>query len=155
MKKDFENQTPENSQVRLTRREFLKAAAAAGLALSLPRFLCGGTYKVAAASGPRRLIVGQGVDLESWDPYGHSSTVGYSIWQHFMEPLLRFDFETKRFRPVLAESWTNENGTDWVFKIRRGGPLHGRFRAYSCRRGVFAGEGDGRLATGAHVERRS
>ncbi|MGE5585628.1 MAG: ABC transporter substrate-binding protein [Bacillota bacterium] len=120
MKKNAENQTSGNSQVRLTRREFLKAAAAAGIALSLPPFLPGGTRKVAAASARTRIIVGQGVDLESWDPYGHSSTVGYSIWQHFMEPLMQFDFETRRFRPVLAESWTNENGTDWVFKIRRG-----------------------------------
>ncbi len=120
MKKKPEKESSEGLPVRLTRREFLKAAAAAGLALYMPGLLSGKAPRVAEAAAAKRVMVGQGVDIESWDPYGHSSTVGYNIWQHFMEPLVRFDFERKRFQPVLAESWKNEDGVNWVFKLRRG-----------------------------------
>lgn len=116
------NRTPEKpeTQVRITRREFLKGAAAAGLALTLPGLLGAKGFRVSAAAGAKRVIISHGVDLESWDPYGHSSTIDYEIWMHFMEPLLRFDPATKRFQALLAESWKNEDGVKWVFKLRQG-----------------------------------
>lgn len=120
MQDENDKQTWEGHRTKMTRREFLKAAAAAGLALSLPGSLMGKRFRIAEAAAARRVMIAHGVDLENWDPYGHSSTTGYEIWMHFMDPLVRFDSTTKRFQPMLAESWKNEDGVNWVFKLRPG-----------------------------------
>ena len=76
-----------------------------------------------AQSKGRTLTVAVGEDLESLNPYWHNVTTNYAIWQHVAEPLVRYDYDKRRFVGVLAESWTSsEKG--WTFKLRRNVNFH-------------------------------
>jgi len=67
----------------------------------------------------------RGVELETWSPYGDSSTPGYDLWRNVMEPLVDYDWKAMRYVPVLAESWEYEDGgRTWVFHLRKGVRFH-------------------------------
>jgi peptide/nickel transport system substrate-binding protein len=104
----------------ITRRDFMKRATMVGATLFL-----GGldTRPVGAQSAPKRIVVGQGVDLVSTDPYGHSVAANYATWKHIMEPLIHFDYDKGTFYGILAESWKSD-GTEWTFKLRKGVKFH-------------------------------
>jgi peptide/nickel transport system substrate-binding protein len=77
-----------------------------------------------AAAQPKTVTVGQQIGIDTINPYAHSAIPVYGMWRHIMEPLVEFDFETNEYYGVLAESWKVENGTDWIFKLRKGVKFH-------------------------------
>ncbi|MBI2369279.1 MAG: ABC transporter substrate-binding protein [Deltaproteobacteria bacterium] len=119
----------------ITRRELLKQGALAGAGLAI----AGGMPGLARGSNHRRVTIAQGVDIISWDPYGHSVSTNYGQWLHVMEALVSWDYDRKRYVPSLAESWKAEGNT-WTFGLRRGvrfhsgDPLTARDVAYSYER---------------------
>jgi peptide/nickel transport system substrate-binding protein len=101
-----------------TRRSFLKAAALGGSALYL------NPLSLRQAQGAvKQIVVGQGVDMPSLDPYGHSVTFNYAMWKHIMEPIVRYDYWNRKYVSALAESWKAE-GTEWTFSLRKGIKFH-------------------------------
>ncbi|MFI5269123.1 MAG: ABC transporter substrate-binding protein, partial [Chloroflexota bacterium] len=58
--------------------------------------------------------------VESLNPYAHSTTQIYPTWRHIVEPLVEWDWKSKKLVPVLAESWTNPDASTWLFKLRQG-----------------------------------
>ncbi len=90
------------------------------LVLSLFCFLVK-TGKPQGAS--KSVVVGQGIDIVSLDPYGYSMAGGYAVWKHINQTLVKYDFRTKKYAGVLAESWKCE-GNEWTFNLRKGVKFH-------------------------------
>lgn len=78
------------------------------------------TTSTGGADGASKTVtIAYNTDIEAWSPYAHSSTPTYSRWSNVMEPLVDYDYATKKYIPVLATSWTTE-GTKWTFHLRKG-----------------------------------
>ena len=117
------------------RRTFLKQGATliAG-ALVGPSFA-----RTARAASKDRVVIFQGVGLDSLNPYGYSGGGISGIWQHIIEPLVQMDYARNQYVGVLAESWEFQ-GKKWVFQLRKGirfhnaSPLTSRDVAFSFNR---------------------
>lgn len=103
----------------ITRREFLEKAALAGVAaLAGPL-----AARPGWAASRDRLIIWNSSVTDTLNPYNHSSSPIYGMWQHIIEPLVEMDYERKEYVGVLAESWEFQ-GTKWIFRLRKGVRFH-------------------------------
>src|ERR1700720_1290042 len=48
-----------------------------------------------------------GVQVETLNPYGHSTTQIYPTWKHVIEPLVEWSWSKKKLVPILAEAWSS------------------------------------------------
>src|SRR5262245_50155398 len=104
---------------KMNRRRFLKRSAAVGLgALATPTLA-----RIGSAASPDRVVIYQGVSLDSLHPYGYSGGGITGIWRHMIEPLVQMDFARNEYVGVLAESWEFQ-GRRWVFHLRKGVRFH-------------------------------
>jgi len=103
----------------ISRREFLKNSAAAGVGAMVGPYVARGAF---AATRDRVTIYHSSV-ADSMHPYNHSSSPIYGNWQHVIEPLVELDYQKKDYVGVLAESWQFQ-GNKWVFKLRKGIKFH-------------------------------
>ena len=104
---------------KIHRREFLRQGAALGLgALLGPSCL-----RTASAASKERVVVFQGVGLDSLHPYAYSGGGISGIWQHVIEPLIEMDYARNEYVGVLAESWEFQ-GKKWVFHLKKGIRFH-------------------------------
>ena len=103
----------------ISRREFLKKSAAAGVGAMVGPYVARGAF---AATRDRVTIYHSSV-ADSVHPYNHSSSPIYGNWQHVIEPLVELDYQKKDYVGVLAESWQFQ-GNKWVFKLRKGIKFH-------------------------------
>src|SRR5690349_15187130 len=102
----------------ITRRRFLLRSAALGAGVM--------TFTVPGASvaaSRDRIVVFQGVGLDSLHPYAYSGGGISGIWQHVIEPLIEMDFSRKEYVGVLAESWDFQ-GRKWTFHLRKNVRFH-------------------------------
>ncbi|TAJ82634.1 twin-arginine translocation signal domain-containing protein [bacterium] len=103
----------------MNRRDFLKRSAALGLGLmvapELPRPAWG-------ASKERITILNSSV-TDTLNPYNHSSSPIYGMWQHIYEPLVEVAYNPVGYAGILAESWEFQ-GKKWVFHLRKGIRFH-------------------------------
>ena len=104
----------------LTRRQFMKTAGVAGAGMCLGGLFTRPSPAQVSAKG---VVIGQGVDLPSLDPYDHSVMANYEMWRHIHETLMKYDVRNRKYYGVLAESWKAE-GTEWTFKLRKGVKFH-------------------------------
>ena len=101
------------------RREFLKQGAAAGLGILASGRLAG---TVLAASKERVTILSSSV-TDTFNPYNHSGSLIYGMWQHIFEPLVEVAYRPVRYMGILAESWEFQ-GKNWLFRLRKGIRFH-------------------------------
>src|SRR5436309_69090 len=101
-------------QAHVSRREFLKKNAVAGLGAVIAPYISCDAF---AASRDRVTIYHSSV-ADSIHPFDHSSSPIYGDWQHVIEPLVEYDFKRKDFVGVLAESWEFQ-GKRWVMKLKK------------------------------------
>ena len=97
-----------------TRRQLLRA----GVALGVTGVASLNSTRLARAASRNRVVVFQGVGLDSLHPYAYSGGGISGIWQHVIEPLVEMDFSRAEYVGVLAESWEFQ-GKKWVFHLRR------------------------------------
>lgn len=103
----------------ISRREFLKQTATVGLgALAGPSLA-----RLGWSASKDRVTILQSVAADSLNPYAHSASPTYGIWQHFFDPLVEVDYASKEFYGVLAESWEFQ-GKQWVFRLKKGVRFH-------------------------------
>jgi len=107
--------------MRLTRRELLKAAVAAGAAGAVAQVLTDPAR--AQTTGKRELVVGQGGDIAFFDP--HLSTSSNEIrWTFNLFDNLIARHPDGKLHPMLATEWKLQGQTTWMFKIRQGVKWH-------------------------------
>lgn len=103
----------------INRRNFLRQTVGISLgALSAPLLA-----QRALAASKDRVVVFQGVGLDSLHPYAYSGGGISGIWQHVIEPLIEMDFSRNEYVGVLAESWEFQ-GNKWVFRLRKKARFH-------------------------------
>lgn len=103
----------------ISRRDFLKRSTVVGLgALAVPSLA-----RLGWSASKDRVTILQGVAADSLNPYAHSASPTYGIWQHIFEPLVQVDYAKKEFVGVLAESWEFQ-GKQWVFRLKKGTRFH-------------------------------
>ena len=103
----------------LDRRRFIKSSAAFGLGA----LLASSQTRWGWAASKDRVVVYQGVGLDSLHPYAYSGGGISGIWQHVIEPLVEMDYSRKEYAGLLAESWEFQ-GNKWVFHLRKGIRFH-------------------------------
>ncbi|MGH7817313.1 MAG: ABC transporter substrate-binding protein [Candidatus Binatia bacterium] len=122
-------------ELKMNRREFLRRGAALGLGASIAPPLT----RAARAASKDRVVVFQGVGIDSLHPYAYSGGGISGIWQHVIEPLIEMDFSRNEYVGVLAESW-EFHGKKWQFRLRKnvrfhdGSPLTSRDVVFSIDR---------------------
>jgi len=98
----------------MSRREFLQTSAALGVGTLLSPPLAG----LSRAASRDRVMILQGISLDSLNPYAHSASPTYGIWEHVVEPLIEVDYGRMEYIGVLAESWEFQ-GKKWLFHLRK------------------------------------
>ena len=63
------------------------------------------------------------VSAYSLNPYAVNTSPLQAVWGSIMEPLIDADYEKRRYRGILAESWQMK-GTKLQFKLRKGIRFH-------------------------------
>ncbi len=74
------------------------------------------------ASKDRLTILNSSV-TDTLNPYNHSSSPIYGMWQHIYEPLVEVAYNPVGYTGILAESWEFQ-GKKWVFHLRKGVRFH-------------------------------
>ena len=103
----------------LDRRQFLRQSAALGLATLFAPTLAPRAW----AASKDRIVIYQGVSLDSLHPYGYSGGGITGIWRHVIEPLIQMDYDRNEYVGVLAQSWEFQ-GRKWTFHLRKGVRFH-------------------------------
>ena len=133
----------------LNRRRFLRHGATLGFGTL---FAPWAARKVSAAS-TERVVIYQGVSLDSLHPYGYSGGGITGIWRHMLEPLVQWDFTRNEYTGVLASSWEFQ-GRKWVFRLRKGIRFHSgaAFTSKDVAYSIDRLQNDKRSLQGAYVQ---
>jgi peptide/nickel transport system substrate-binding protein len=108
-----------SNKAAMNRREFLRRGATLGLgALAAPR-LAG----MAWAASKERITIYNSSVTDTLNPYNHSSSPIYGMWQHIYEPLVEVAYNPVGYKGVLATSWELK-GNRWIFRLRQGVRFH-------------------------------
>jgi len=75
------------------------------------------------AASKDKVVIYHAGSIDTLNPYAHSLSPAYGIWEHIIEPLVEVDQERNEYVPKLAESWEFK-GKEWVFKLRKGIKFH-------------------------------
>src|ERR1044072_7962206 len=73
-----------------------------------PAFMTSGAHAQSAAKKEQKVtatIALPGVQVETLNPYAHSTTQIYPTWKHVIEPLFEWNWSKRQLVPILAESW--------------------------------------------------
>ena len=101
----------------LSRRKFLRNAAAAGAALSVPPWAIPASWFAQSASRSR-VVIAHGVGVYSLNPYAVNTSPLVAAWGSVMEPLIDADYDKRGYKGVLAESWQMKDAK-LHFKLRK------------------------------------
>src|SRR4249919_2254020 len=103
----------------LNRRQFLRQSATIGLGSLIGPSVA----RTGRAASNERVVIYQGVSLDSLHPYGYSGGGIVGIWRHMIEPLIQMDYGRNEYVGVLAEAWEFQ-GRKWIFHLRKGIRFH-------------------------------
>jgi peptide/nickel transport system substrate-binding protein len=119
----------------MSRRQFLQQSAA----LSAGAVLAPSLARTARGASRDRVVIYQGVSLDSLHPYGYSGGGINGIWLHLIEPLIVMDYSQQKYVGVLADACEFQ-GKRWIFQLRKnirfhnGAPFTSKDVAYSIER---------------------
>ena len=110
--------------MRLTRRAFLQASAATGLAVACAP--AAGPAPTPASAGPAKggnLVIASAADLITLDPMGAGDGPSNNAMRHIYDTLIAED-ENLKLVPSLATSWELTGDKVYTFKLRQGVKFH-------------------------------
>lgn len=88
-------------------------------------FAAGAILLSAAVAQAQTLVVARGSDSNSLDPAEGTSFEAIKLADWIYDGLVRFDGNSHKIVPALAESWTiSDDGLLWTFKLRDGVKFH-------------------------------
>jgi peptide/nickel transport system substrate-binding protein len=109
---------------RVTRRDFVRGAAAAGAALTAGPWLAETAQGAPAPVRGGRLTVGVQADIPHLDPHRSGLTISYVCLSPMYQGLTELG-PNLELRPQLATSWNvSPDGLSWTFALRRGVRFH-------------------------------
>jgi peptide/nickel transport system substrate-binding protein len=109
---------------KLTRRDFVRGAAAAGAGLAAGPWLAGAARVAAAPVRGGRLTAGIQADIPHLDPHRSALTISYVALSPIYQGLTELG-PNLELRPQLAASWkVSPDGLAWTFNLRRGVRFH-------------------------------
>jgi len=83
------------------------------------------TAGVGAQGAPRTLRIAVGIDADTLDPAGQTTTTVANMVDYVYETLLAFDYKQNKVVPLLATSWTAaRDGMSFTFRLRQGVSFH-------------------------------
>lgn len=118
----------EHIKGRISRREFLGRAAAAGATVAVLGDLVASVEAHAAETptkgGTLRLGLGGGSTTDSLDPTSYNDSVNIDVSSGYFNALVETGPQ-RQWVPELAESWEAKSGArEWVFNLRKGVEFH-------------------------------
>jgi len=133
----------------VNRRQFLRRSAAFGFGSLFAPTLASRVW----AASRDRIVIYQGVSLDSLHPYGYSGGGITGIWRHVIEPLVQMDYERNVYVGVLAQSWEFQ-GRKWIFHLRKGVRFHNGapFTSKDVAYSIDKLQNDKRSLQGAYVQ---
>ena len=133
----------------IDRRRFLRQGAALGLGTLFAPALAPRAW----AATKDRIVIYQGVSLDSLHPYGYSGGGITGIWRHIIEPLIQMDYDRNEYVGVLAQSWEFQ-GRKWIFHLRKGVRFHNGapFTSKDVAYSIDKLQNDKRSLQGAYVQ---
>ncbi|MBI2530708.1 MAG: hypothetical protein HYW03_00580 [Deltaproteobacteria bacterium] len=102
----------------MKRRRFV-VAAVAGLTLFM--FTAGTQLGRAAET---RISIGVTETMETFNPYGDSVSLMYSVWCQVLGCLGTYDFDKGQHVGLLVERWEVKDPKTWIFHLRRDIKFH-------------------------------
>lgn len=93
-----------------------KAIRSIALLVSTLALVLGAPLK---ASAQTRVSVGVTETIETHNPYGDSVSLLYGIWSEVTGPFCTYNYAKGDFEGRLAERWTVENPTTWLFHLNK------------------------------------
>jgi peptide/nickel transport system substrate-binding protein len=132
---DIKEQGMATHESNITRRRFLRQTTSLGVSALIAPAL----GQSAFAASKERVVIYQGVSLDSLHPYGYSGGGINGIWLHLIEPLIVMDYTRQKYVGVLANAWEFQ-GRRWIFQLRKnirfhnGAPFTSQDVAYSMER---------------------
>ena len=96
-----------------------------GILCALGGWLLAGFVVPSDVQAAGTLIVGRGADANSLDPPESQSFEAILSGDWSFDGLVRFDGNSHKIVPALAESWSmSPDGLTWTFKLRKGVKFH-------------------------------
>jgi len=92
------------------------------LAVLVAWFVLGGTAPL--AYGEIRISIGVTETMETFNPYGDSVALLYSIWCQVMGCLGTYDFDKGEHVGMLVERWEVKDPNTWLFYLRKNLRFH-------------------------------
>lgn len=108
----------------ISRRSFMSAALATGLAVPVALSLANAALAATPSKGGLlRLGVGSGSTTDSLDPATYEGTINTVLAYTYANNLVEVD-HNGNLGPELAESFESSDATTWVFNLRQGVEFH-------------------------------
>jgi peptide/nickel transport system substrate-binding protein len=80
---------------------------------------------VEAQGVPRQLRIAVGIDPDTFDPAGQTTTTVINMIDYFYEPLIDAEYHPGEIRPKLATRWqVSSDGLTYTFNLRPGARFH-------------------------------
>ena len=80
------------------------------------------SWRLAAAE--TRISIGVTETMETFNPYGDSVALMYSVWCQVLGCLGTYDFDQGKHVGLLVEDWEVKDPKTWIFHLRKNGRFH-------------------------------
>src|SRR5437870_13624825 len=71
-----------------------------------------------------RISIGVTETMETFNPYGDSVALMYSVWCQVLGCLGTYDFDQGKHVGLLVENWEVKDPKTWIFHLRKDGKFH-------------------------------
>src|SRR5262245_37056852 len=71
-----------------------------------------------------RISIGVTETMETFNPYGDSVSLMYSVWCMVLGCLGTYDFDKGQHVGLLVESWEVKDPKNWIFYLRKNNRFH-------------------------------
>lgn len=86
-------------------------------------FILGGNVHDLKA-GETRISIGVTETMETFNPYGDSVALMYSVWCQVLGCLGTYDFDQAKHVGLLVEDWEVKDPKTWIFHLKKNGRFH-------------------------------
>src|SRR5688572_18323944 len=112
-----------NGQVRSPLEVHMKSSRIRMLLLPIVIFMAHGTMNNPLAA-ETRISIGVTETMETFNPYGDSVSLMYSVWCQVLGCLGTYDFDKGQHVGLLVQRWEVKDPKTWIFHLRKDVKFH-------------------------------